>query len=243
VADLASSFVRETIAALVHFHPTSLNEAWFEERYASWTRERAGKDVQLHEPADAEAYLEGFWSPDTGRLWDEAYAKAFMALLPDTEAKSVNVWNPGCGKGYETWSVACALKRRYPESRIKVWANDSDLLAISMAPNMVFPENIEDWYGEFMVKGRNGQSFNQQLKDSVFFEFHDVLNASPLPPLDLIVCRDLLSFLPPIDQNRLLNDFSDKLKPTGILVLGANENPGAGWAAIGTGALPAFRKE
>jgi purine-binding chemotaxis protein CheW len=126
---------------------------------------------------------------------------------------------------------------------VKIWANDSDLLAISMAPNMVFPENIPELYKEYLNKGKNGLSFIQQVRDSIFFEFHDVLNASPLPPIDLVVCRDLLSLLAPVDQTRLLDDFNDKLKSSGLLILGANERPGTGWSSVGSGAVAAYRKE
>jgi len=242
--DVAATFVRETLGTFLGFRVSGLNEAWFEARYAEWKRERSGAEVQLRDASDAEAFLEGFSSPCSGRLWDEDYADAVAAALPDISAKNINVWNPGCGKGYETWSLACVLRRRYPDARVKIWANDSDLLAISMAPNMVFPENgVPEWIEGFMTKGRNGLGFSQAVKDSVFFEFHDVLNSSPLPPLDLVVTRDLLSYLAPADQNRLLGDFSEKLKPSGALVLGANERPGRAWTALSSGAVTAYRKE
>jgi purine-binding chemotaxis protein CheW len=242
-SDIASSFVKETLAAFKGFHVTGLNEAWFEDRFTEWKIERAGKDVQLHEASEADEFIGGFWSSCTGRLWDDDYAAAFMATLPDLETKSLNIWNPGCGKGYEAWSLACIFRKRYPETRIKVWANDSDLLAISMAPNMVFPENIPDFYGEFTVKGKNGLSFIQPVRDSIFFEFHDALNPNPLPPLDFIVCRDMLSLLAPADQKKMLDDFADKLKPAGLLFLGANERPGSGWTDAGSEAIGAYRKE
>lgn len=242
--DVAATFVRETLGTFLGFRVSGLNEAWFEARYAEWKRGRSGAEVQLRDASDAEAFLEGFASPCSGRLWDEDYADALAAALPDISAKNINVWNPGCGKGYETWSLACVLRRRYPDARVKIWANDSDLLAISMAPNMVFPENgVPEWIEGFMTKGRNGLGFSQAVKDSVFFEFHDVLNSSPLPPLDLVVTRDLLSYLAPADQNRLLGDFSEKLKPSGALVLGANERPGGAWTALSPGAVTAYRKE
>jgi purine-binding chemotaxis protein CheW len=242
-SDVASSFVRETLATFKGFHVTGLNEAWFQKRFGEWKKDRAGQDVQLHEASEAEEFLEGFWSSCSGKLWEEDYARAFMATLPDIESKSINIWNPGCGKGYESWSLACVLKKRYPETRIKVWANDSDLLAISMAPNMVFPENIPDFYADFMQSGRNGLSFIQAIRDSIFFEFHDALNPNPLPPLDFILCRDMLSLMAPGDQKHLLEDFGDKLKPVGLLYLGENEAPGAGWGRTGAGAIAAYRKE
>ena len=242
-SDVASSFVRETLATFKNFYVTSLNEAWFGERFAEWKQEKAGQDVQLHEASDAEEFIAGFWSPSTARLWDEDYARAFMATLPDIESKSINIWNPGCGKGFETWSIACILRQRYPETRVKIWANDSDLLAISMAPNMVFSQAVPDFYTPFMVSGRNGLSFIQPIRDSIFFEFHDALNPNTLPPLDFVLCRDVLSLLAPMEQKHMLDDFGDKLKPAGLLYLGANERPGQGWIDAGSAAMSAYRKE
>lgn len=242
-ADVAASFVRETLATFRGFHVGPVNESWFTRRFAAWKAERGGNDFQLKDSSDADRFLESFWSPCTGRLWDEEYIAAVEAALPPVEAKSINVWNPGCGKGYETWSLACVLRKRYPECRIKVWANDSDLLAISMAPNMVFPEAVPDFYVPLMTKGRNGLTFIQPVRDSIFFEYHDVMNANPLPPLDMIFCRDMLSFLAPIDQKRLFGDFIDKLKPSGIVLTGVNERLGEGWTALGSEAVPAFRKD
>jgi purine-binding chemotaxis protein CheW len=240
--DVSASFVKETLAAFRGFYVTGCNEAWFSGRFAEWKSMRKKSELQLREATEADEFLEGFSSPFTGALWNDDYASEVERTLLPIESRSINVWNPGCGKGFETWAFACVMQRRFPGVRIKIWANDFDLLAISMAPNMVFPENIPEYYRPFVVKGRNGLVFSQSIRDSIFFEFHDVMNGNTLPPLDIIVCRDLLSFLAPMDQMRLLSDFYDKLKPSGIVFCGANERLGEGWAAAGTGAVPAFRK-
>jgi purine-binding chemotaxis protein CheW len=243
-ADEISGFVKEGLFSFRQFAVTAVNDTWFQERYKEWERIRKDSDLQLREAGDADKFLEGFLSPYTGTLWGADYLDAVMAQLPALDGKNLNIWNPGCGKGYETWSLACALCKKYPESRIKIWANDSDLLNISMAPNMVFNiDEVPEPYREYMVKGKNGYSFNQTIRDSIFFEFHDILNTNPLPPVDIILCRDMLSFLAPADQKRVLDDFMDKLKETGLLILGANEKAAlSGWKYIGSGAVSAFRK-
>ena len=243
-AEMTSGFVKEGLFSFRRFAVTPVNETWFRSRYAEWERIRKGTDLQLHEAGDADAFLEGFLSPYTGTLWGADYLDAVASLLPETDSRSLNVWNPGCGKGFETWSLACALRRKYPEARVKIWANDSDLLAISMAPNMVFEAaETPEPYREHLVKGKNGWTFNQTIRDSIFFEFHDVLNANPLPPMDLILCRDMLSFLSPEEQGRVLNDFQEKLKGAGLLILGTNENAATGaWKPVGSGAVSAFSK-
>ncbi len=242
--DVNADFIRETLFAFKRFGVSAINEDWFKARYAEWVATRKPTDIQLKEQTEADQFLETFYSPCTGELWSEAYAEAILAALPKLDSKTVNVWNPGCGKGYETYSLAAVLKIKYPEARIKIWANDSDLLAISMAPNMVFtPENVPELYRDLMVKGRNGFTFHQSIRDSIFFEFHDVMNSNPVPPVDFILCRDTVSFLSAADQNKLLADFSEKAKHGGAMILGANERmPLDGWSRTGADPVSVYVK-
>ena len=57
-------------------------------------------------------------------------------MLPDNSAKQIAVWNPGCSSGAETYSLACVLAKRYPEAKIRIYAQDVDLLSVSNAPAM-----------------------------------------------------------------------------------------------------------
>jgi len=92
-----------------------------------------------------------------------------------------------------------------------------------------------------MVKGRNGYTFNQVIKDTVMFEFHDVKHANPFPELDIVLARDLLSFLPLDDQGRIFSDFSEKLKAKGLVILGRNEQiQGDDWKSIGKDPISAY---
>lgn len=243
--DVNADFIRETLFAFKRFGVSAINERWFNERYAEWSSSRKATDIQLKEQTEADQFLETFYSSCTGTLWTEEYADAVMSALPRIESRSINVWNPGCGKGYETYSLACALRRAYPDARIKIWANDSDLLAISMAPNMVFTaESVPEMYLELMVKGKNGWTFQQTIRDSIFFEFHDVLNSNPIPPVDLILCRDTVSFLSAADQRKLVADFAEKTKHDGAVVLGSNEHmPEDSWNRSGGGAASVFVKK
>ncbi len=242
--DINADFIKETLASFKKFGFSPLNEQWFNARYAVWRKSKKENEIQLRSESDADEFLEAFYSPCTGSLWSDEYAASLMQALPPIASRSINVWNPGCGKGYESYSLACLLKEAYPEARIKIWANDSDLLAISMAPNMVFEfEDLPERYREFMVKGRNGWTFAQGIRDSIFFEFHDVLNANPLPPLDLILCRDTLSFLSGPDQKRLLIDINEKAKEGAALILGVNElMPLDGWTGVGQADISAYVK-
>jgi purine-binding chemotaxis protein CheW len=233
--DSALEFIRESIFALRRFGASNINEAWLQKRFLEWNSSRGAKDIQLRGATDADEFLGPFYSPCTGVFWDDDYAALVKKALPDLSSNSIHVWNIGCGKGYETFSFACILKSRYPDGHIKIWANDNDIMAISQAPNMVFDlDELPEYCRGFMAKGRNGYSFNQVIKDSIVFEYHDILNDNPLPELDIILARDILSFLPKQDQERFVTGFLEKLKSRGLVIPGRHEElPGNDWRSLG----------
>ena len=146
--------------------------------------------------------------------------------MPENSAKQIIVWNPGCAKGYESYSLACVLKKRYPDSRIRIYAQDIDLLNVSNASLLTVPsEYASTWLEPFLTQNVSGAYvFIPEIKDMIMFEYHDCTNTNSLPNADLIFCRDLLSFLPEDEQNAILLDFEDRLKGNGIMILGENES-------------------
>jgi purine-binding chemotaxis protein CheW len=220
----ALDFIRQSLPTIKRFHPSAINDQWLRDRFNEWGLGRSGPDLQLKDTASADEFLSNFHSPFTGAFWDDTYAGTVKAALPDLNSNNVQVWNIGCGKGYETFSFACILRSRYPDARIKIWANDNDIMAISQAPNMLFDLNeVPEYCRPFMVRGANGYSFNQVIKDSILFEYHDIVNENPLPDLDIVLARDILSFLPVPAQEKLIVQFMEKLKSRNIVFLGRNE--------------------
>jgi len=235
-------FIQESLAALKRFIVTGVNEKWLHKRFGEWGIGRTGESLQLKTATEADDFLSTFDSPHSGEFWSEAYAQTIKKILPETMGANINVWNIGCGKGYETYSFTCILKSKYPNSRVKIWANDNDIMAIAGAPNMVFNiDDIPDYCKSFMVRGQNGYSFNQAIKDSIIFEYHDITNENSLPDLDMILARDIVSFLPEADQEKVINGFSEKLKNRAIIIVGRNEElNGLMWQSIADDPVSAY---
>jgi purine-binding chemotaxis protein CheW len=230
--ELNKKFIAEALEAIEGFFVTSLNSTWFTKRFDQWFSERGEDDCQVQTQTEAMAFIDPFYSPYTGKLWGDDYAAQFEKELPSDLGKQINVWNPGCGKGYETYCLAAILRKKYPDVQIKIWASDKDLLNISGAPTMVFQNSeIPRWCREFMIEGKNGLSFNQKIKDSILFEYHDITNTHSMPPIQLFLARDLFSFLKPSLVERIFEDIKDRVKGNGILCLGQNETPPpeSGW--------------
>jgi purine-binding chemotaxis protein CheW len=217
-------FIKESLLALEGFHTSRLNEHWISERFNQWKTQRKNESIQLTTKQDAEEFLKPFSSPFTGSLWSNEYASKVRDSLPKDFGKQIQVWNPGCGRGHETYCLAALLKDLYPMSIIKIWASDKDLLSVSAATNLVFQkQEIPTWLNEFMVQGSNGYYFNQEIKDSVLFEYHDVLNAHSMPPAQLTITRDLFSYLPIDYVQSIVNEIAERVKGQAFIMLGQNE--------------------
>ena len=86
-------------------------------------------------------------------------------------------------------------------------------------------EASRDWYQPYTQKTVSGDyTFTKDVKDSIMFEYHDCVNANNLPPIDIVFSRDLLSFLPDASQSTVLNEFGEKIKGNGVIIVGKNES-------------------
>ena len=186
--NLDLSFIVDSLSKIKKFNVTSLNEQWVNARFTEWQDERKDKSLQLADEKDADAFLNPFYSPCNLQFWSKAYADLIYKCLPETSAKQINVWNIGCAKGYESFSLACLLKKRYPDARVRIYAHDTDLLCVSNAPLLTVPPAFaSDWYAPYLTKTVSGDAtFSQEIKDMVLFEYHDCLHNNSLPDVDII---------------------------------------------------------
>ena len=200
--------------------------------------------MQLKSAVDADEFLYNFHSPYSGQFWDSDYFNEFSKHIPNIEGGIFNVWNVGCGKGEETYSAAVCLKRKLGAKKIKIYANDSDLLNISTAPNLIFAKNsVPEIYDDYIMEGKNGWHFKSDIKDLILFEYHDVTHDNQFPPVDMIIARDVISYLDLNNQQALIEIFYEKLKSGGILIAGSNEViTGKGWELINDGLIPVYKK-
>ncbi len=246
-ANLDIKFIAESLKSYKNFEMSQVNEEWVKRRYAEWAKERGASKTQLQSESDAEAYLSPFYSSFTGTWWSKEYADTIKSLLPENNAKQIVVWNPGCGSGIETYCLACVLKNRYPDAKIRIYAQDIDLLGVSNAGLLSVPATIEGtWLAPFLTKKANGENtFNQDIKDSIMFEYHDCKNTNVLPMLDVIFARDFLSFIDTKSQESILSEFFEKMKGNAIAIIGENESiPVAyGFGETNKGAVTAYTKD
>ena len=245
--DINFKFVCESLRSFRKFNVSTVNEKWVEKRFDEWEKEKGAGKTQLQNESETDVFVKPFYSRCTGSWWTKDYADAVFKALPENSAKQISVWNPGCGKGYEAYSLACLLKKRYPNARIRIYGHDIDLLSVSNAPLLNIPADVaSDWYAPYTTKTVNGDAtFDKSIKDMILFEYHDCVNTNALPVVDIIFARDIVSFLPVESQNKLIADFGEKIKGNGIVMLGDNESlSGRGsWTEKNTGSVVTFSKQ
>lgn len=225
--DINKDFIKETLKTFIGFNVTEINNDWFQKRFSEWKkiRKNAGQNIQLSGVEDAQQFISDFYSRCTGTFFSRELADSFTNILPRGVKGNYYIWNVGCGNGHETYSLTALFRNLNPEAAIKVWANDKDLLSISNAPNIAVDiKGVPPYLTEYITNGTKGGVIAQTLRDIIYFEYHDVKNHNPYPDVDLIICRDVLSFFDYNDQFRVISEFYEKLKSNGILITGDNEN-------------------
>ncbi|MCR5763646.1 MAG: chemotaxis protein CheW [Treponema sp.] len=245
VTDEDLKFITESLLNQKKFTVNAITKDWVNKRYLEWKKQRGSENTQIQNDSDAEAFLKPFYSRCNCTWWTEAYSNEILNALPDNNAKNIIVWNAGCNKGYESYSLACILKKKYPNANIRIYAHDIDLLNVSNAPLLTLSEEASrDWYQPYLSRTVSGDyTFNKEIKDTVMFEYHDCVNTSNLSDIDIIFARDIISFLPENSQKTMLTEFKDQMKGNGVVIVGDNEDiTAAGFKKKSVGNVAVYSK-
>ena len=89
--------------------------------------------------------------------------------------------------------------------------------------NDVSPERLR----RFFVKHDGGYQISKPIRDMCVFARQNVLIDPHFSRIDLVSCRNLLIYLEPILQKKIIPSLHYALKPSGILLLGASETIGS----------------
>lgn len=161
-------------------------------------------------------------------------------IIPDLVAKAtpdqpLRIWIAGCSTGEETYSLAMLFREQIaaknPHLKLQVFASDIDPDAVDRAREGLYPNTIEaevstERLGRFFT--REGQTYRvlPELRSAVVFTVQDVLTDPPFSRLDLVSCRNLLIYLQPEAQVKVLSLFHFALREGGLLLLGSSETVG-----------------
>ena len=165
--------------------------------------------------------------------------KVFPGLTNDRPPDDpIRVWTPGCSTGEEPYSLAISLLTFLRETAgsaesipIQVFATDINDVALERARIGKYTESIAsqippEQLRRFFRKLDGGYQISKAVREIVVFARHDVTQDPPFSRMDMVSCRNLLIYLGPDVQKKVIPRFHYALKPAGFLVLGSSETIG-----------------
>jgi two-component system CheB/CheR fusion protein len=176
-----------------------------------------------------------FRDPEAFNVLEE---EVIPKLFADKSAGGViRVWSAGCSTGEEAYSLAILLQEQMEQLKqrftVQIFATDIDDRAIAVARSGLYPASIAaditpDRLARFFTAEADGSAYrvHKCIRDLLVFSEQDVIKDPPFSRLDLISCRNLLIYLGPELQRRLIPLFHYALNPGGRLFLGTSEGVG-----------------
>ena len=199
-------------------------------------------DMLRQNPAELELLAKDLLINVTSFFRDpKAFELLAQEVIPDLVSRHpadrpLRLWVAGCSTGEETYSLAmlfleeiAAAKRNI---KLQVFASDVDEDAVALAREGRYPESIAAdvspaRLARFFTEEEHGYRVVPELRGVVVFTVQDVLADPPFSRLDLISCRNLLIYLQPEAQEKVLLLFHFALGEGGVLLLGGSETVGS----------------
>ena len=157
-------------------------------------------------------------------------------LLADKPEDYVfRVWVAGCATGEEAYSIAMVLRELMDENhynfKVQIYSTDLADDTITAARAGLYPPNIAldvtpERLRRFFIKEDGGYRMKKEIREMIVFAVQNIVKDPPFTKLDLLSCRNLMIYLEPELQNRLIPAFHYALKPGGVLFLSPSESIG-----------------
>jgi two-component system CheB/CheR fusion protein len=167
------------------------------------------------------------------QAWEALNEKVLPWILDAKgQEESIRCWSAGCASGEEAYTLAILLAEAMGDQafrhQVKIYATDVDEEALAHARLGSYtasqvesvPEDLRFKYFE-----RTGDRFvfRPDLRRSLIFGRHDLVQDAAISRLDLLVCRNTLMYFNAETQAKILARFHFALSRNGYLFLGKAE--------------------
>jgi len=171
-------------------------------------------------------------------VWQAMETRVLKRLFEEGDIdQPLRVWSVGCSTGEEAYALAMLLQKFRDDNQIerdfRIYATDVNENAINTAKQGIYPdhtlEEIPEAYRNagYITHHPGTFAISPTIRSQIVFAVHDITLDPPYTRTDLIVCRNLLIYLGPDVQAKVMVNFSMSLRINGYLLLGAAETPGS----------------
>lgn len=171
-------------------------------------------------------------------VWEKLKDKVIPEMIREVQNRHVfRAWVAACSTGEEAYTLAMIFKEvveKLPNQKgisLQIFATDLDKDAIEKARAGVYSENIAgdispDRLSRYFTLETNGYKINNSIREMVVFAPQNIIKDPPFTKLDILTCRNMLIYMEPELQRKLISLFNYSLNQNGILVLGTAETLG-----------------
>lgn len=160
------------------------------------------------------------------KRWDVLENK----ILPDMLKKKskLKIWSAACSTGDEPYTIAMILKQYIDLKNVSILATDIDDKILERAKQGIYTERAlkevpQDFKDKFFVHKDSLYIIDDQLKKSITFKKHNLLN-DPFPQgFDLIICRNVMIYFTDEAKTQIYGKFSESLVDEGVFFVGSTE--------------------
>jgi two-component system CheB/CheR fusion protein len=147
--------------------------------------------------------------------------------------RPIRVWIPGCSTGEEAYSIVILLLEELTAANktapLQIFASDIDSEALKHAREGIYPHSIaadvaEERLNRFFTKQDSHYQVSKRLRESIIFSMQNLLSDAPFSRLDLISCRNVLIYIEPVVQRRVISLFAFALSSASYLFLGKSDS-------------------
>ena len=171
------------------------------------------------------------------QVWEYLEQNVLPGLMEKRAPEGMlRLWVPGCATGEEAYSLAMLLLEAAQAGDqspgMQVFASDLDSSALDFARAGLYPESIaadvsRERLRRFFVREEQGYRVHKWVRDLVVFSVQNLISDPPFSRIDLVTCRNLMIYLAPEIQQRVISLFHFALRPGGYLLLGNAESVGS----------------
>ncbi len=167
--------------------------------------------------------------------FDYLESVAIKDIIKRANNKEIRLWVTGCSTGEEAYSLAILFREAMEELGvnvdIKIFATDIDKEALQFASAGSYPDSVAAdlpprILAKYFYKKDEHFQIIRNIREMVVFAQHNLIKDPPFTNIDMISCRNLLIYLQPVLQKKILEFFNFSLKTDGVLFLGTSETIG-----------------
>jgi chemotaxis protein methyltransferase CheR len=194
--------------------------------------------VMLYDEAVAQTVINSISVPTSeffrdGIVWNTVRTM----VLPQLDSFPwINIWQIGCGRGEETYTLAILLYEAGLLKKSRIFTSDINPAFLQEARQGCWSRRrMAGWRESYLSSGGSGDferyfevrgeevAIRDEFKQSIEFIQHNLVEDDVFKEVQLVVCRNVLIYFGDALQDKVLNLLGRSLERGGFLLLGRAE--------------------